>query len=133
MEVDSLNLTRFPILDLKEELTNNRVKSGKHSEIINYFKNHLDDTEFYCISQYNPVQKNITFGRCESISRNFLTGDYSNFFITAPCEIEGLKTNAIIQGIKPKTAKQFHIARDFRVVYLSKKAVDIYLSKCEEQ
>lgn len=131
--VDIKNLTRFPILDLKEELTNNRVKSGKHSEIINYFKKNLDDTEFYCISQYNPVQKNITFGRCKSISRIFLTGDISNFFITAPCEVEGLKTNAVVQGIEPKTATQFHLAKDFRVVYLSKKAVDIYLSKCDEQ
>lgn len=131
--VDIKNLTRFPILDLKEELTNNRVKSGKHSEIINYFKKHLDDTEFYCISQYNPVQKNITFGRCASISRIFLTGDISNFFITAPCEVEGLKTNAVVQGIEPKTATQFHLARNFRVVYLSKKAVDMYLSKCDEQ
>lgn len=131
--VDIKNLTRFPILDLKEELTNNRVKSGKHSEIINYFKKNLDDTEFYCISQYNPVQKNITFGRCKSISRIFLTGDISNFFITAPCEVEGLKTNAVVQGIEPKTATQFHLARNFRVVYLSKKAVDIYLSKCDEQ
>ena len=131
--VDIKNLTRFPILDLKEELTNNRVKSGKHSEIINYFKKHLDDTEFYCISQYNPVQKNITFGRCDNISRTVKTGEYSNYFITAPCEVEGLRTNAVVQGIEPKTATQFHIAKDFRVVYLSKKAVDIYLSKCEEQ
>jgi hypothetical protein len=125
--VDIRNLTRFPILDLKEELTNNRVKSGKHSEIINYFKKNLDDTEFYCISQYNPVQKNITFGRCKSISRIFLTGDISNFFITAPCEVEGLKTNAIVQGIEPKTATQFHLAKDFRVVYLSKKVIDNFI------
>lgn len=131
--VDIRNLTRFPILDLKEELTNNGVKSGKHSEIFNYFKKNLDDTEFYCISQYNPVQKNIVFGRCESISRIFLTNDYSNFFITAPCDVEGLKTKAVIQGIEPKNRRQLQIARDFRVVYLSKKAVDIYLSKCEEQ
>lgn len=125
--VDIKNLTRYPILDLKEELTNNRVKSGKHSEIINYFKKHLDDTEFYCISQNNPLQKNITFGRCKSISRNFLTGDISNFFITAPCEVEGLKTNAVVQGIKPKTATQFHLARNFRVVYLSKKVIDNFI------
>jgi hypothetical protein len=131
--VDIRNLTRFPILDLKEELTNNRVKSGKHSEIINYFKKHLDDTEFYCISQNNPLQKNITFGRCNNISRTFKTGEYSNYFITAPCEVEGLKTNAVVQEIEPKTATQFHLAKDFRVVYLSKKAVDIYLSKCEGQ
>ena len=131
--VDIRNLTRFPILDLKEELTNNRVKSGKHSEIINYFKKHLDDSEFYCISQNNPLQKNITFGRCDNISRTFKTGEYSNYFITAPCEVEGLRTNAIIQEIEPKNGRQLQIARDFRVVYLSKKAVDIYLSKCEGQ
>jgi hypothetical protein len=125
--VDIRNLTRFPILDLKEELTNNRVKCGKHSEIINYFKKNLDDTEFYCISQYNPVQKNITFGRCKNISRIFLTGDISNFFITAPCEVEGLKTNAVVQGIEPKTATQFHLARNFRVVYLSKKVIDNFI------
>lgn len=131
--VDIKNLTRYPILDLKEELTNNRVKSGKHSEIINYFKKHLDDTEFFCISQNNPLQKNITFGRCDNISRTFKTGEYSNYFITAPCEVEGLRTNAIIQEIEPKNGRQLQIARDFRVVYLSKKAVDIYLSKCEGQ
>ena len=131
--VDIRNLTRFPILDLKEELTNNRVKSGKHSEIINYFKKHLDDTEFSCISKYNPVIKNIAFGRCDNISRTFKTSEYSNYFITAPCDVEGLKTNAIIQEIEPKNGRQLQIARDFMVVYLSKKAVDIYLSKCDGQ
>ena len=125
--VDKKNLTRFPILDLKEDLTTNRVKSGKHSEIINYFKKHLDDTEFYCISQYNPVQKNIAFGRCDNISRTFKTGEYSNYFITAPCEVEGLRTNAIIQEIEPKNGRQLQIARDFRVVYLSKKDIDKFI------
>ena len=125
--VDIRNLTRFPILDLKEELTNNRVKSGKHSEIINYFKKHLDDSEFYCISQNNPLQKDITFGRCVNISRTFKTGEYSNYFITAPCEVEGLRTNAIIQEIEPKNGRQLQIARDFRVVYLSKKDIDNFI------
>ena len=125
--VDKRNLTRFPILDLKEELTTNRVKSGKHSEIINYFKKHLDDTEFFCISQNNPLQKDITFGRCDNISRTFKTGEYSNYFITAPCEVEGLRTNAIIQEIEPKNGRQLQIARDFRVVYLSKKDIDNFI------
>lgn len=127
MAVDFLNLTRFPILDLKEELTTNRVKSGKRSEIIKYFNKHLNDTEFYCISRYNPVIKNIAFGRCDNISRTFKTGEYSNYFITAPCEVEGLKTNAVVQGIEPKTATQFHLARNFRVVYLSKKVIDNFI------
>ena len=46
--IDKTNLTRFPILNLKEELTANRVAKGRHSEYIKFFESHLDDTEYYC-------------------------------------------------------------------------------------
>lgn len=131
--VDKTNLTRFPILDIRQELIDNQISSGRHSEIINFFESNLQDKEYYCISQYNPVRPknaNLLSGIC---SRTFRAGKQSNYFVASECEVEGCQTNVIVQKVYPKTAHDFYMADNGYVVYVSKKAIDKYLLTAESK
>jgi hypothetical protein len=132
MTLDIKNLTRFPILDMKEELINNGVKRGRHSEILRFFSSHLKDEEYYCISPYNPVRpKGLHFltGKC---SRTYLAGGRSNFFVSTVGEIEGYRTNIIVQRIYPRHLREFYLQESECVVYLSKKDIDRYVENCKK-
>ena len=129
--VDKKNLTRFPILNLKEELTACRIAKGRHSEYIKLFESHLNDTEYYCLSPYNPVRPKNAHWLLGKESRIYLAGGYSNFFVATTCEVEGYKTKAIVQKIYPKTAWEFHHQDDNCVVYVSKKDIDRYLESID--
>ena len=125
--IDKTNLTRFPILNLKEELTANRVARGRHSEYIKFFESHLDDTEYYCLSSYNPVRPKNAHWLMGKSSRTYLAGGSSHLFVATSCEVEGHQTNAIVQKIYPKKAWDFYHQEDYCVVYVSKKDIDRYL------
>jgi hypothetical protein len=73
MTLDIKNLTRFPILDMKEELINNGVG-----------------------------------------------------------EIEGYRTNIIVQRIYPRHLREFYLQESEYVVYLSKKDIDRYVENCKK-
>lgn len=125
--IDKANLTRFPILNLKEELTANRVARGRHSEYIKLFESHLNDTEYYCLSSYNPVRPKNAHWLMGKESRTYMAGGSSHFFVATSCEVEGHQTNAIVQQIYPKKAWEFYHQDDYCVVYVSKKDIDRYL------
>lgn len=118
------HLVRFPILDLKEELVSNYVAEGRHAEYINFFQKHLNDTEYYCLSSYNPVRPKDAHYLLGKSSRTYIAGGLSNYFVATKCEIEGYYTNVIIQKVYPKTARDFYNQDKYCVVYVSKKDID---------
>ena len=118
------HLVRFLILDLKEELVSNYVANGRHSEYINFFQKHLNDTEYYCLSPYNPVRPKDAHYLSGKSSRTYIAGGLSNYFIATKCEIEGYYTNVIIQKVYPKTARDFYEQDKYYAVYVSKKDID---------
>lgn len=118
------HLVRFPILDLKEELVSNYVANGRHSEYINFFQKHLNDTEYYCLSPYNPVRPKDAHYLSGKSSRTYIAGGLSNYFVATKCEIEGYCTNVIVQKIYPKTAREFYEQDQYYAVYVSKKDID---------
>ena len=48
-------LTRFPILDMMEELTLNKVSKSRRNEIVRAYKKVLNDDQYYCISPMNFI------------------------------------------------------------------------------
>lgn len=118
------HLVRFPILDLKAELVSNYVAEGRHAEYINFFKEHLNDTEYYCLSYFNPVRPEKAHYLLGKSSRTYLAGGLSNYFVATRCEIEGYYTNIIVQKVYPKTARDFYNQDKYCVVYVSKKDID---------
>jgi hypothetical protein len=118
------HLVRFPILDLKEELVSNYVAEGRHSEYINFFKKHLNDTEYYCLCASNPARPENPHYLLGESSRTYLAGGLSNYFVATRCEIEGYYTNVIVQKVYPKTARDFYNQDKYCVVYVSKKDID---------
>ena len=118
------HLVRFPILDLKAELVSNYVAEGRHAEYINFFKEHLNDTEYYCLSYFNPVRPEKAHYLLGKSSRTYLAGGLSNYFVASRCEIEGYLTNVIVQKVYPKTARDFYNQDKYCVVYVSKKDID---------
>lgn len=118
------HLVRFPILDLKDELVSNYVAEGRHSEYINFFQKHLNDTEYYCLSYFNPVRPENAHYLLGKSSRTYIAGGLSNYFVATKCEIEGYYTNVIVQKVYPKTARDFYVQDKYCVVYVSKKDID---------
>ena len=121
--MDKTHLTRFLISDIKEELSLNGVAEGRHSEYIRFFKEHLDDDQYYCLSAMNPdrpANLRSTMGKC---SRNYIAGGVSQYFVATTANINGQTLPVVVQKIYPKTASQFRMIDDY-VVYLSKNAVD---------
>ena len=118
------HLVRFPILDLKAELVSNYVAEGRHAEYINFFKEHLNDTEYYCLSYFNPVRPEKAHYLSGKSSRTYIAGGLSNYFVATKCEIEGYCTNVIVQKVYPKTARDFYNQDKYCVVYVSKKDID---------
>ena len=120
--MDKTNLTRFLISDLKNELSENRVAAGRHSEYIKFFREHLGDEQCYCLSNSNP-DKPTEFLYTGKQSRTYLAGGISQYFVKATVVINGQTLPAIIQKIFPKTEGDFRMLKDY-TVYLSKNAVD---------
>ena len=118
------HLVRFPILDLKEELVSNYVAEGRHSEYINFFKKHLNDTEYYCLCASNPARPETPHYLLGESSRTYIAGGISNYFVASKCEIEGYYTNVIVQKVYPRTARDFYEQDKYCVVYVSKKDID---------
>ena len=118
------HLIRFPILDLKAELVSNYVAEGRHSEYINFFQKHLNDTEYYCLSSFNPVRPEKAHYLLGKSSRTYIAGGLSNYFVATKCEIEGYYTNVIVQKVYPRTARDFYDQDKYYVVYVSKKDID---------
>lgn len=118
------HLVRFPILDLKAELVSNYVAEGRHSEYINFFQKHLNDTEYYCLSSFNPVRPEKAHYLLGKSSRTYIAGGLSNYFVATKCEIEGYYTNVIVQKVYPRTTRDFYDQDKYYVVYVSKKDID---------
>lgn len=132
MSLDIKNLTRYPIYNLKKELIINGVKSGRHSEILRFFKTHLKDEEYYCISPYNPVRPKDLHFLTGEYTRTYKAGGLSNFFISTVGEIEGYRTKIIVQRIYPRNAREFYLQESECAVYLSKKNIDRYVENCKK-
>lgn len=120
--MDKTNLTRFLISDLKSELSENRVATGRHGEYIKFFREHLGDEQCYCLSDSNP-DRPTEFYYTGKHSRTYLAGGLSLYFVKAAVVINGQAMPAIIQKIFPKTAGDFRRLNEY-TVYLPKNAVD---------
>ena len=121
--MDKTHLTRFLISDIKEELSLNRVAEGRHSEFVRFFKEHLNDDRYYCLSPMNPdrpANLRNAMGKC---SRNYKAGGVSQYFVASTANIYGQTLPVVVQKIYPKTGAQFRMIDDY-IVYLSKTAVD---------
>lgn len=121
--MNKTNLKRFLISDLKRELSENRVASGRHSEYIRFFREHLGDDQCYCLSNSNPDRPIAFTYTGKKHSRTYLAGGISQYFVKATVVINGQTLPAIIQKIFLKTAEDFRRIEDY-TVYLSKNAVD---------
>lgn len=122
--MDKTHLIRFLIENIKEELSLNGVAKGRHSEFINFFKKHLNDDQYYCLSPNNPDRPNNLRYSTGKMSRTYQAGGLSQYFIATNVNIKGHELPAVVQLIYPKSAREFFAIDDYAVVYLSKKAVD---------
>ena len=125
--MDIVNLTRFCIPNLKQELIENLVPMGRHSEIINFHEKYLNDDQYYCLSPYNPVKPKGLHWIYGPSTRHYVCGGVSQYFVASSIEIEGVIFNAIIQKIYPRKAIDFYKIDENTVVYLSKNEVDKFI------
>ena len=118
------HLVRFPILNLKEELTNNEVSPGRHREIINFYEKHLNDTQYYCLSPTNPVRPKLNYSSTDC-SRTYKCRncDISQYFEASTVDIFDKPVKALIQKVYPKKASDFYMMNDY-IIYLSKSEID---------
>ena len=103
--MDTANLTRFCIPNLKQELIENLVPMGRHSEIINFHEKYLNDDQYYCLSPYNPVKPKGLHWIYGPSTRHYVCGGVSQYFVASSIEIEGVVFNAIIQKIHKDKVK----------------------------
>ena len=127
-------LTRFPILDMMEELTLNKVSKSRRDEIVRKYKKVLNDTEYYCISPMNPIKKKLlnTYKRDLNngghvVVKNFKFGYYGSTLALCKGTVNfnGNDINVIMQVLGDiKTSYEFHHYDDYIALYFSKKDID---------
>ena len=129
-------LTRFPILDMMEELKLNKVSKSRRDEIVRKYKKVLNDNEYYCISPMNPIKKKLlnTYKRdlngcCNEygvVVKNFKFG-YSGdsiYLLRGTIDINGQRIPVIMQEVSIKTIYHFRNFDDYVALYFSKKDID---------
>ena len=120
-------LTRYRIDDLAAELNSNMVCVSRRDYIERFFKKHLGDGPYYCISSYNEGQKEITVsGTTDRMKRNYKcyvgTSHYS--MRSSIGTIEGHEFPVIIQEICPKTVQEFYDFDKYTVYYVNARFLD---------
>ena len=123
------HLTRYPIIDLQEELTSNLVSPGRHREIINFYKKHLSDVQYYCLSPTNPMRPKVAYsGTICSRTYRCANHNISQYFALVTVNILGNEIKALKQEVYPKKASDFRLVDDY-VIYVSKNEIDQLIKK----
>jgi hypothetical protein len=127
-------LTRFPILDMMEELKLNKVSKSRRDEIVRKYKKVLNDNEYYCISPMNPIKKKLlnTYKSDRSngngvVVKNFKFGYYGSTLALCKGTVNfnGNDINVIMQVLGDiKTSYEFHHYDEYIALYFSKKDID---------
>lgn len=121
-------LTHFPIHDMMDELTLNKVSKSRRDEIVRAYKKVLNDTEYYCISSGNFINERLakTYKHKKVVVKNFKFGYYGSTIYLCEGEItyNGATIPVIRQYIDPKTVYELRNMDSWRVLYFAKKDID---------